>query len=108
MGGVRRAYVDVLYDVYLPEVLAKRADADAVAAVADQILHHDIGAVRLEGNTVVSIVDVRVLDDDVGASVSVPSITYASASAHHKLLTQTKRTHRYSSQYLHFYSHPRS
>ena len=105
---MRCAYVDVLYDVYLPEVLAERADADAVAAVTDQILYHNIGTVRLEGNTIVSIVNVGVLDDDVGASVSVPSTTSASASAHHKLRTQTKRTHQCSSQYSRFYSHPKS
>ena len=39
---------DVLDDVELARVLAQRADADAVAAVAVEALDYDVGAVRLE------------------------------------------------------------
>jgi hypothetical protein len=45
-----------------------------VAAVADEVLHNNVGTVGLEGNTVVAIIDVRVLDDNVGAAVCVPTV----------------------------------
>jgi hypothetical protein len=44
-----------------------------VAAVAPEVLHQDVCAVGLEGDAVVAVVDVRVLDDDVGGAVRVPS-----------------------------------
>ena len=49
---------DILDNVSLCGVLAKRADTDAVAAVAQQVLHEDVGGVGLEGDAVVAIVDV--------------------------------------------------
>lgn len=66
--------VDVLDIVDLAGVLAQRADRDAVAAVAPQVLHDDLGAVGLEGHAVVAVVDVRVLDHDVAAAVRVPAV----------------------------------
>jgi 2-hydroxychromene-2-carboxylate isomerase len=63
----------VLYVVDFADVLAQAAYADAVAAVAPEILHEDVRAVGLEGDAVVAVVDVGVLDDDVGGAVRVPS-----------------------------------
>ena len=42
-------------------------------AVADQVLHDDISAIGLEADAVVAVVDVGVLDDDIGGAVGVPS-----------------------------------
>lgn len=66
---------DVLDYVGLAFVLAKRADADAVASVAVQILNDHFGAVRLEANAVVAIVDDAVLYDNVGTAVGIPSVS---------------------------------
>jgi hypothetical protein len=44
-----------------------------VAAVADEVLHDDVGAVGFERDAVVAVVDVRVLDYDVAAAVCVPA-----------------------------------
>jgi len=49
---------DVLDDIGFCGVLAQRADTDAVAAVALQVLHKDVGGVWLEGDAVVAVVDV--------------------------------------------------
>jgi hypothetical protein len=51
-------YVDILYIVDFAFVLAKRTDGDAVAAVTLQVLDDDVGAVGLEGDAVVAVVDV--------------------------------------------------
>lgn len=66
--------VDVLDVVYFAHVLAEGADRDAVGAVADEVLDDDVGAVGLEGDAVVAVVDVGVLDDDVGGAVGVPAV----------------------------------
>jgi hypothetical protein len=65
--------VDVLNDVDFADVLAEGADRDAVAAVAPEVLHDHVGGVGLEGYAVVAVVNVGVLDYDVGAAVGVPS-----------------------------------
>lgn len=44
--------VEVLNNVRLALVLTQRADADAVRTVADEVLHYNVGAVGLEGDTV--------------------------------------------------------
>lgn len=67
------AHKDVFDNVDFAGVLAERADADAVAAVANEVLHEDICAVWLEGDAVVAVVDVGVLDDDVVGAVGVPA-----------------------------------
>jgi hypothetical protein len=54
-GGV--VNVDVLYDIKLLDVLAQRPDRDAVRAIAVEALDDDVGAVRLEGNAVIAVVD---------------------------------------------------
>jgi hypothetical protein len=66
--------VDVLNNVVLLHVLTQRADRDAVAAVASQALHHNVGTVGLEGNAVVAVVDDRVLNHDAVGSIRVPAI----------------------------------
>lgn len=48
---------DILHDVGFCSVLAKRTDTDAVTAVALQVLDQDVGAVGLERDTIVTIVD---------------------------------------------------
>lgn len=77
VGGVGHGNVvdvDVLHDVDLTDVLAKGADRDTVAAIAVQVLYNHVGAVGLERDTVVSIVDHTVLDDNVAAAVGVPAV----------------------------------
>lgn len=44
--------VDVLDNVIMADVLSQRADADAVATVAEERLDQDVGRVGLEGNAV--------------------------------------------------------
>lgn len=66
--------VQVLDNVRLALVLAERADADPVRTRAVEVLHHDVGAVGLEGNAVVRIDDDRVLDDDAVGAVRVPAV----------------------------------
>lgn len=61
VGGVGHAdvvNVDVLDVVDLAGVLAETADADAMAAVAPEVLHNHVGAVGLEGNAVITVIDV--------------------------------------------------
>jgi hypothetical protein len=65
---------DIFYNVGFCGVLSERTDTDAVTAVALQVLHENVGGVGLEGDAVVAVVDHRVLDDDVVAAISVPSI----------------------------------
>lgn len=66
--------VDVLDNVVLLHVLAEGADRDAVAAVAREALDDDVGAVGLERDAVVPIVDDRVLDHDAVGPVRVPAV----------------------------------
>ena len=70
----RKTYIDVLYDVDFTGILSQATNTDAVAAVADNVLHEDVGAVRLEGHAVVAVVDDAVLDDNVGRAVCVPAV----------------------------------
>ena len=65
---------DVLHDVGLAFVLAERADTDAVASITVQVLDNDLGAVGLEADAVVAVVDHTVLNDNVGAAVGIPAI----------------------------------
>lgn len=44
-----------------------------MAAVAHEVLHHDVCAVGLERHAVVAIVDVRVLDHDAVGAVGIPA-----------------------------------
>lgn len=67
-------YEDVLDDISLGGVLTQGANRDTVAPVALQILDEDVGAVGLERDTVVTIVDHRVLYNNVVTAVSVPTI----------------------------------
>lgn len=45
-----------------------------MAAVAVQVLHQDVSAVRLEADAVVAIIDDAILDHDVAAAVRVPAV----------------------------------
>jgi hypothetical protein len=70
-GGVagigHRVVVDVyvLDDIVFFDVLAQRSDRDTVGTVAFQALHDDVGAVGLERDAVVRVIDDGVLDNDV-------------------------------------------
>lgn len=66
--------VDVLDNVVLVHVLAKGPDRDAVAAVAREALDDDVGAIGLERDAVVPVVDDRVLDHDAVGAVRVPAV----------------------------------
>jgi hypothetical protein len=57
-SGCVLAYEDVLHNVDLAGVLAETANADAVAAVAGEVLDNNVCAVGFEGNAVVAVVDV--------------------------------------------------
>lgn len=65
---------NILDNVILPFVLAERPYGDAMRAVADQILDDHVGAVGLEGNTIVTVVDGRVLNGDAVGAVRVPPV----------------------------------
>lgn len=67
---------DVFYDISLCGILSERTDTDAVTAIAFQVLDQDVGAVGFERDAIVTIADGRVLNDDVVATISVPSILY--------------------------------
>lgn len=45
-------HVDVLHDVVVADVLAQGANADAVAAIAEERLDQDVGGVGLEGDAI--------------------------------------------------------
>jgi hypothetical protein len=45
-----------------------------VAAIANQVLNNNVGAVGLEGDAIVTVVDMRVLDDHVVGTVRVPAV----------------------------------
>lgn len=49
--------VDVFYDISLCGILSKGADADAVTAIAVQVLDQDVGAIWFERDTIVPVVD---------------------------------------------------
>ena len=66
--------LDILHNIDLSLVLAERSDTDTVRAIAHQSLHYNIGAVGLEGDTIIAIINVRILDNDAVGSVRVPPI----------------------------------
>lgn len=45
-----------------------------MAAVTDQVLHHDIRAVRLEAHTIVSVINMTVLNHHVATPIRIPAI----------------------------------
>lgn len=67
-------YIDFLHNVDLTCVLTETTDTDTVAAVAPEILDDNVRAVGLERNAIITVVDVRVLDDDVVRAICVPTI----------------------------------
>jgi len=67
-------HVNVLNDIHFAGVLAQRTDTNTVATVTDQVLNNDVGAVGLERNTIVAVVDMRVLNHNVIGAVRVPAI----------------------------------
>jgi len=77
VGSIRHAdvvHIDVLDDINFAGVLAQRTNTNTVATVANEVLNNDVGAVGLERNTIVAVVDVRVLNDNVIGAVCVPPI----------------------------------
>lgn len=66
--------VQVLYDVENARVLSEGAHRDAMRRVADETLNNNVGAVGLERDAVIVVVNVRVLDNDIVRSVSVPAV----------------------------------
>lgn len=55
-------HIDILNDVNLILVLAERANRNAVGAIAVKVLNEDIGAVRLERDTVCVGLQVRIVE----------------------------------------------
>lgn len=66
--------LDILDNIDLSLVLAKGADTDTMRAITHQPLNDNVGAVGLERDTIVAIIDIRVLDDDAVRSIRVPSV----------------------------------
>ena len=97
VGGVGHTDVvdvNVLHVIDFADVLAETADANAVAAVAHEVLNDDIGAVGLEGDAVVAVVDVGVLDYDVVGAVGVPAIARLTSDFEEAIMRML--THQYS------------
>jgi hypothetical protein len=46
---------DILHNVNLALVLSKRADGDAVGAVAVEVLDEDVGTIGLEGHAICTV-----------------------------------------------------
>jgi hypothetical protein len=90
-------YVDVLHDVHLADILTQTTNADSVASVADQVLHDDIGAVWFEGNAVIAVVDVGVLNHDVVRAVGVPARIMLSIIVRKSPMAWNQLTHQCSS-----------
>ena len=67
-------YVKILDNVNFARVLPNGADRDTMATVAVHILNQDLGTTGLEGDTVVTVVDNAVLNDDIRRTVRVPAI----------------------------------
>lgn len=77
VGGAVHANVadpDILDNVVLADILAQAADRNTVAARARQGLDEHVGAVGLEGDAVVAVVDDRVHNGDVAAAVGIPAV----------------------------------
>ena len=60
-------YHDVFDNVHLPFVLAERPNRYTVATAADETLNQNINTTGLERDTIISIFDSTVLDDNVTA-----------------------------------------
>ena len=69
-----RTYVKILDNVDFAWILPNGANRDTVAAIAVHVLNQDLSAVGLEGDTVVTVVDNAVLDDNVRRPVRVPTV----------------------------------
>jgi len=67
--------VDVLHNVILANILSERANRDSVGTVTPHVLYEYVRAVWLERYAIVSIVDNRILDHDIRASISVPTVS---------------------------------
>ena len=77
VGSIRHAdvvHVNVLDNINFAGILAQRTNTNTMATVADQVLNNDVGAVRLERNAIVAVVDMRVLNDNIVGTVRVPAI----------------------------------
>jgi len=70
--NIRGSYV--LHNVEHARKLAKRADRNTMRAVAIQVGNENVGGIRLERNTVVSVVYNGVFNRDLVAAIDVPSI----------------------------------
>ena len=70
-----RTYVKILDNVDFAWILPNGANRDTVAAIAVHVLNQDLSAVGLEGDTVVTVVDNAVLNDNVRRTVRVPTIS---------------------------------
>lgn len=66
--------VQVLNNVKAIGILSEGANRDAMRGVADQALNDDIGAVWLERDAIIVVLDEGVLDDDVVRNICVPAI----------------------------------
>lgn len=66
--------VQVRHDIVLVRVVAEGPDGDAMRSVALQALDNDVGAVGLERDAIVVMVDLRVLDYDVIRAECIPAV----------------------------------
>lgn len=76
--------VGVLDNVHYPRVLSDASHADAVGAVAPQVLHEDIGGVRLRGKAVVAHVHPRVGDTQAFDVVRIEAVRVFGKGLYHQ------------------------
>jgi hypothetical protein len=70
-------YENVLNNINNANVLAEGANGNPMRPVAPQALNEDLCTVWFERNTVVRVVDARILDDNVRGAVGVPTVSLA-------------------------------
>lgn len=72
MKEINYTYVDILHDVDFFSVLSERPNANTMTAVTTQILYQNTSAIRFEADAIIKVIYIGVLNDDVGASISIP------------------------------------
>lgn len=58
----RVTYQNVLDDIHLSNILTQGSNADPMRSIAMQILHQNLSAIRLETDTIIAIVNDRILN----------------------------------------------
>lgn len=72
MNSAHVLSINIADDIGLTIVLTQRSDGNTVTSITIEVLDVDLGRVGFETDTIVSVDDDRVSDDDIGRTVSVP------------------------------------